>query len=123
METFIMNLDNKPWKKKNAENCFHINMGSFDGAEICELVGIPILFLLSNKLDKQSAGLYRDDGLVLLNEISKQKRDWIRKGIIEIFKNAGFKITIKTNLHIVEFLDVKCDLLDGTYKPYKKPDD
>ena len=98
-------------------------MGSFDGAEICELVGIHILSLLSNKLDKQSTGLYRDDGLVLLRNTSKQKTDRIRKDIIEIFKNAGFKIEIKTNLHIVDFLDVTFNLLDETYKPYKKPND
>ena len=45
-------------------------MGNFDGAEICELVGIHILSLLSNKLDKQSTGLYRDDPLVLLRNTS-----------------------------------------------------
>ena len=28
---------------------------------------------------------------------------------------------MKTNLHIVDFLDVTFTLLDGTYKPYKKP--
>ena len=98
-------------------------MGSFDGAKICELVGIHILSLLSNKLDKQSSGLYRDDGLVLLRNTSKQKTDRIRKDIIEIFQNAGFKIETKTNLHIFAFLDVTFNLLDGTYKPYKKPND
>ena len=115
--------NNEPWEKKNTESCFDVTMGSFDGAEICELVGIHILSLLSNKLDKQSSGLYRDDGLVLLRNTSKQKTDRIRKDIIEIFKNAGFKIEIKTNLHIVDFLDVTFNLLDGTYKPYKKPND
>ena len=30
---------------------------------------------------------------------------------------------MKTNLHIVDFLDVTFNLLDGTYKPYKKPND
>ena len=98
-------------------------MGSFNGAEICELVGIHILSLLSNKLNKQSSGLYRDDELVLLRNTSKQKTDQIRKDIIEILKNAGFKIKIKTNLHIVDFLDITFNLLDGTYKPYKKPND
>ena len=98
-------------------------MGSFDGAEVCELVGIHILSLLSNKLDKQSTGLYRDDGLVLLRNSSKRKTERIRKDIIEIFQNTGFKIEIKTNLHIVDFLDVTFNLLDGTYKPYKKPND
>ena len=60
---------------------------------------------------------------VLLRNTSKQKTDRIRKDIIEIFKNAGFKIETKTNLHIVDFLDVTFNLLDGTYKPYKKPND
>ena len=99
-------------------------MGSFDGAKICELVGIHIILpLLSNKLDKQSTGLYRDDGLVLWRNTSKQKADWTQKDIIEIFQNAGFKIEIKTNLHSDDFLDVTFNLLDGTYKPYKKTND
>ena len=32
--------NNQPWKKKDAEGCFGVTMGSCDGAEICELVGI-----------------------------------------------------------------------------------
>ena len=40
-----------------------------------------------------------------------------------IVLNARFNIEIKTNLHIVDFLDVTFNLLDGTYKPYKKPND
>ena len=108
--------NNEPWKNKNIESCFDVTMGSFHGTEICELVGIHILSSLSNKLDEQSTGLYRDDGLVLLRNTSKQKTDRIRKDIIEIFENAGFKIEIKANLHIADFLDV-------TYKPYKKPND
>ena len=110
-------------RKRNTESCFDVSMGSFDGAEICELVGVYILSSLSNKPDKQSTGLYRDVELVLLRNTSKQKTNRIRKDIIEIFKNAGFKIEIKTNLHIVDFLDVTSNLLDGTYKPYKKPND
>ena len=40
-----------------------------------------------------------------------------------VIKSAGFKIKIKTNLHIVDFLDVTFNLLDRTYNPYKKPND
>ena len=43
--------------------------------------------------------------------------------MIEIFKNTGFKIEIKTNLHIVDSLDITFNLLDGMYKLYKKPND
>ena len=66
-------------------------MWSFHGAEICELVGIHILSLLSNKFDKQSTGLYRDDGLIRLRNTSKQKTNRIQKEMIEIFKNAALK--------------------------------
>ena len=57
--------------------------------------------ILSNTLDQQSTGLYRDDRLVLLRNTSKQKTDQIRKDIIKIFKDASFKTEIETNLHIV----------------------
>ena len=102
---------NKPLKK-NIESCLYVIMGSFDCAEICKLVDIHILSLLSNKFDKQSTGLYSDDRLVLLRNTSKQKTDQIRKNVIEIFKDANFKIKIKTNLHIVDFLDITFNLLD-----------
>jgi len=45
-------------------------MGSFDRAEICELVGLLILNKLSNLVTKNDTGLYRDDGLI----ITKHKR-------------------------------------------------
>ena len=67
--------------------------------------------------------MHRDDRLVLLRSTSKQKTERIRKDIIETFKNAGFKIKMKTNLHIFDILDVTFNLLDATYKPYKKPND
>ena len=35
----------KPWIKSNNSNLFDVTMGSYDGAEICELVG---LFILNN---------------------------------------------------------------------------
>ena len=91
--------------------------------EIWDFVGIHILSLLSNILDKQSTGLHRDDGLVLLRNISKQKTVEIQRNIIEIFKNAGFKIETKTNFHIVDFFNVTFNLLHRTYKPYQKPND
>ena len=31
------------WKKKSTTSCFDATMGSYDGAEICELVGVYIL--------------------------------------------------------------------------------
>ena len=54
---------NEGWKKKSTNSCFDVTMGSYNGTEICELVGIFILKLLEDKIDKQGVGLYGDDGL------------------------------------------------------------
>jgi len=40
---------------------FDVTMGSHDGAERCELVGLFLLSTTSNKF-RANIGLYRDDG-------------------------------------------------------------
>ena len=78
-------------------------MGSYDGAEICELMV---------------------DGLACLHKISGPASDKIRKDMIKTFReNFGLKITITTNLKTVNFLDVTFSLCTGKYQPYKKPND
>ena len=50
-------------------------MGSYDGVEICEFVGIFILKSLADKIDKQDIGLYRDNGLMILRNANGPKTD------------------------------------------------
>ena len=114
---------NEAWKKKDADTTFDVMMGSYDGAELCKLIGIYIQSLLTNILSKDNMGLYRDDGLFILRKINKQQTDRVRKKIISIFKNIDFKIEIVTNLTEIEFLDVTFNLANNTYRPYKKPND
>ncbi len=38
-------------------------MGAYDGAELCELVGLYILSKLEKLIGKNQLGIYRDDGL------------------------------------------------------------
>ena len=38
-------------------------MGAYDGAEVCELVGTYMLYLISEKYNKKDFRLYRDDRL------------------------------------------------------------
>ena len=45
------------------------------------------------------------------------------KNIIKTFKDMGFDIDVETNLKIVDFLDITFNLNNGTYRPYKKPND
>ena len=45
----------------------------------------------------------------------------VRKNVVKIFKYNGLSITSKTNLKIVDYLDVTFDLQNNSYKPYRKP--
>ena len=60
-KTLLFN-NNQPWQKKSGDPDFDVPMGCYDGAEVCELVGIYILNKLSNIIDIGSVGIYRDDG-------------------------------------------------------------
>lgn len=107
------------WTKKNSSNSFDVTMGSFDGAETCELVGSYLLHQLPETIRNQ-VGLYRDDGLGAF-ENSPQCLERIKKQICKVFKDNGLKITIDANKKIVNFLDVTLDLNKGTHEPYLKP--
>lgn len=77
---------------------------------------------LSHKFGIDTSGLYRDDGLCCLQNISGPTSEAIKKDIIKLFKEKfGLKITIQTNLKTVDFLDVTFNLRNGTYQPYSKP--
>ena len=45
-------------------------MGSYNGTEICKLVGIYILSCLATIVKESNCGVYRDDGLVILRNIN-----------------------------------------------------
>ena len=98
-------------------------MGSFDEAEICELVGLYIQSKLEKILPKLNFGLYRDDGLALLRNLNGQETDKVRKNIIRVFKDIGFSSEIETNLKEADSLDVSLNQRNGTHQPYKKPND
>ena len=89
-------------------------MGSYNGAEVCELVGALILSPLANSISEGNSGLYRNDDWILMRNENGQKTDRIRKEVIKIFKQIGFKIEIKTNLKVVDFLDITFNLSNGT---------
>ena len=112
---------NEPWVKSKGREEFDVTMGSYDGAEVCELVGLFLLHLMSQKLKKENVGLYRDDGLAICKGKSKRTNENIKKCIIQIFKDNALNIEINCNLKSVDYLDVTFDLNDGTYKPFNKP--
>ncbi len=74
---------------------------------MCELVGALILSQLSNIIRNNDMGRYRDDGLIeMITNPNGPKLDSYRKRICSTLKFLGFKITIYTNLKIVNLLNV-----------------
>ena len=112
----------QPWTKKNDPSDFDVPMGSYDGGELCELVGAFMLSEISTVINKNDIGLYRDDGLGVLKRIGRPEIERLKKRIIQIFKQHGLNITVVTGLHVVDYLDVEFDLKKDLFKPYRKPD-
>ena len=117
----LLFYNGKPWMKKDSD-LFDVSMGAYDGAEVCELVGIFLQYLVSQHYNKNNIGLYRDDGLAVFKNVSGPDSERIKKKFRKIFKEQGLDIIIECNKKIVDYLDVTLNLNDGTYKPYNKPD-
>ena len=112
----------EPWMKKDS-GIFDVTMGAYDGAEVCELVGIYLLSILATKCDKENIGLYRDDGLAAVKNLSGPQTERLKKEFQQVFNDNGLKITIECNLKVVDYLDVTLNLNNGTHKPFRKPND
>ena len=78
--TLLFNNNNMPWQKTDADDLFDVTMGSYDGAETCELVGTYILSEINNMIPKENIGLYRDDGLAIVH-MSPQETENVKKFI------------------------------------------
>ena len=76
-------------------------MGSYDGAEVCKLVGLFLLSKLKERFDDK-IGFYRDDGLAAIPTASGRLGDRALKVLIQIFIFANFdlKITAVANLKL-----------------------
>ena len=107
------------WIKKDGD-LFDVTMGSFDGAEVCEVTGLYLFHQLKSKFPGIDMGLYRDDGLGRYENLPGPASDKIRKEITKLFKDNGLQITINMNLNTVDFLDCTFDLGKDLYYPYRK---
>ena len=118
----VLFSNDKVWTKKNKD--FDVTMGAQDGAEIAELTGIYLLKEVDKFLttlgEKTHAGLYRDDGLIYLENANGPLISKIEKALHRIFKRNQLKISMEQTGHTVNFLDVTMST-DGTHKLYKKP--
>ena len=118
--------EKQPWTKIGPEN-FDVPMGSYDGAEICELVGLYILHKLTSGKDpifeKENCGIYRDHGLAIIkiNGSRRIAENDINKKLREIFGSENLKITIDPLAPVTNYLDVFFNLKKHVHEPYRKP--
>ena len=92
-------------------------MGSYDRAEVRQLVGLYLLNLLTNEFGKHNIRLNKDDGLSSFQNISGPESEKIKIKMCKIFKENRSNITVECNLTITDFFDVIFDLKSGTYYP------
>ena len=114
----------EPWSKKNNQEKFDVPMGSYDGAEVCEVVGLYLLAKLTEKDApfenmENKVGLYRDDGLAVIRGSGRTTEKLIQQ-IRKIFGENDLKITIEANIHETDFLDIRMNLKTREHKPFKK---
>ena len=95
-------------------------MGSWDGAEVCEIVGLFLLSKLQNLAI--NVGLYRDDGLAV-TELRPRLAELERKKVCKIMSEFGLRITANANAESVNFLVVNLNLRTCIYKPFIKSND
>ena len=109
------------WMKK--DGLFDVTMGAYDGVEVCELVGTFLLDKICEKYDKNSIGLYRDDGLSVFKNKSGTQLERTKNNLQKTFREFGLEIVAESNFKNVNYLDVTLNLNNGSFKPYHKPDD
>ena len=79
----VMYSAGQPWIKKTSDNHFDVTMGSYDGAETCELVGAYLLHQITTRYGT-TFGLYRDDGLGISKD-SPRKVELMKRDLCTIF--------------------------------------
>ena len=58
--------------------------------------------------------------MAVIKGLSGPEIERLKKNVVKTFKDCGLNITIETNLHTVNYLDVTFDLQKATYLPYRK---
>ena len=104
-----------PWVTKECNFTLETN----DRANVFELIGIYMLYLIGKKYNWKNIELYRDDGPAAFKNASGPASEKIRKTQLQyLFKQKDLQTIIKSNYFGVTF-----NLNDGSYRPYRKPTD
>ena len=95
-----------------------VTLGSWDGAECAELVGLFLLLLIRQII--KDIALFRDDSLGV-SCLTARQTELAKKKISAIFKEHKLQVVMEANSKMVNYLDVNLDLRDGSFRPYLNP--
>ena len=112
---------NRVWTKSSNKENFDIAMGSYHGAEVCDLVGLFILNEITFIIGPLNIGLHRDDALGVIIQSLGTIMERTKKRIIETILQIGFDIVIDNGNTTSNFLDISLNLTLNTYCPFTKP--
>ena len=76
----VLYNNGEPWVEIEGGR-FDVTMGAHDGAKMCELIGIYMLYLIVKKCDSKNIGLHRDDGLAVFKNVSGPAPEKIKKTV------------------------------------------
>ena len=94
-------------------------MGALDSPEACELVGLFLLSNLERLIPKDQIGLYRNDGLAVV-ELSGSEVGRLKKKVVKLFSEHNLRITTEVNIKDTDFLDVVFILQTGLTDPSRR---
>ena len=72
-------------------------------------------------ISKADVGLYRDDGLMMLNS-SRRNLNKIRQRLEQLFRGQHLEIKVEHGMQSADFLDVTMHLTSQEHEPYRKDD-
>ena len=98
-------------------------MGSLDGAEVCELVGLFILDKLTNASPTRTSAYTGTTALQYSEIWAPEPRKKIKKRFMLCFEDIELKITVQSNIKVVNYPDITLNLSNGKFYPYRKPND
>ena len=80
-----MHHNDDSWIKKDTSVEFNVTMGSYNGVEVCEIVGIFIIDIMRKSFEKKIISLYSDDVLSIFRNYNNHQNDKVRKDIMKLF--------------------------------------
>ena len=80
-------------------------MGAYDVAEIWELVGLFILQKFQQLNKMKNLGFFRDNGLILVKNMSGSQLGKVKKELQVLFKKSGLNLIIECNKTNANYLD------------------